>query len=262
VLAVSYFSGLPGVAAYQIEDGSRLVGEWTVAGAGGELFSETLIKMPAEALEQRQRPLRSQPPSSSDDERAVSVRSLQHQEHSSSDASDPLPPFLTPSGSFGCAHSSGNTFHWRDLVSGSLDSGPWTLGLGSWFLAKQKAVSRVMALVLRSRTGSFCTGRWMEVPVHIDDLFNPVNKLTESARRVIDRALEDSRRREHAVLTSAHLLFAVAQAEWDRFAQAMRDANVSPHAVLRSLHWSDGRSTASISRRSRRARTPLAPDCT
>jgi hypothetical protein len=46
----------------------------------------------------------------------------------------------------------------------------------------------------------------MEVPVHIDDLFNPVNKLTESARRVIDRALEDSRRREHAVLTSAHLL--------------------------------------------------------
>jgi len=42
------------------------VGEWTVAGAGGELFSETLIKMPAEALEQRQRPLRSQPPSSSD----------------------------------------------------------------------------------------------------------------------------------------------------------------------------------------------------
>ena len=69
MLAVSYFSGLPGVAAYQIEDGSRLVGEWTVAGAGGELFSETLIKMPAEALEQRQRPLPSQPPSSSDDER-------------------------------------------------------------------------------------------------------------------------------------------------------------------------------------------------
>jgi hypothetical protein len=69
VLAVSYFSGLPGVAAYQIEDGNRLVGEWTVAGAGGELFSETLTKMPAEALEQRQRPLRSQPPSSSDDER-------------------------------------------------------------------------------------------------------------------------------------------------------------------------------------------------
>ena len=140
MLAVSYFSGLPGVAAYQIEDGSRLVGEWTVAGAGGELFSETLIKMPAEALEQRQRPLRSQPPSSSDDERAVSVRSLQHQEHSSSDASDPLPPFLTPSGSFGCAHSSGNTFHWRDLVSGSLDSGAVDSRTG--FMVSREAESR------------------------------------------------------------------------------------------------------------------------
>jgi hypothetical protein len=69
VLAVSYFSELPGVAAYHIEDGSRLVGEWTVAGAGGELFSETLTKMPTEALEQRQQPLRSQPPSSGDGER-------------------------------------------------------------------------------------------------------------------------------------------------------------------------------------------------
>jgi hypothetical protein len=69
VLAVSYFSGLPGVAAYHIEGGNRLVGEWTVAGAGGELFSETLTKMPAEVLEQRQQPLRSQPPSSRDDER-------------------------------------------------------------------------------------------------------------------------------------------------------------------------------------------------
>ena len=69
VLAVSYFSELPGVAAYHIEDGTRLVGEWTVAGAGGELFSETLTKMPAELLEQRQQPLRSQPPSSRDGER-------------------------------------------------------------------------------------------------------------------------------------------------------------------------------------------------
>jgi len=69
VFAVSYFSGLPGVAAYHIEDGNRLVGEWTVAGAGGALFSETLTKMPAEMLEQRQQPLQSQPPSSRDDER-------------------------------------------------------------------------------------------------------------------------------------------------------------------------------------------------
>ena len=72
--------------------------------------------------------------------------------------------------------------------------------------------------------------------MYVDDLDIPVNKLTESARRIIDRALEDSRRREHPVLTSAHLLFAVAQADWDLFALAMRDAKVSPNAVVRSLN--------------------------
>src|ERR1700741_1284904 len=61
VLAVSYFSGLPGVVAYRIEDGNRLVGEGTVAGADGALFSETLTKMPSEALERFGRPSRSQP---------------------------------------------------------------------------------------------------------------------------------------------------------------------------------------------------------
>jgi hypothetical protein len=48
VLAVMHYSGVPGVIAYRIEQGSRLVGEWTVAGADGILFSETLTKMPDE----------------------------------------------------------------------------------------------------------------------------------------------------------------------------------------------------------------------
>jgi hypothetical protein len=69
VLAVSYFSGLPGVVAYRIEEGNRLVGEWTVAGADGALFSETLTKMPPEALEQSGRPSRAQPRSPHDGER-------------------------------------------------------------------------------------------------------------------------------------------------------------------------------------------------
>jgi hypothetical protein len=46
VLAVSYFSGTPGVVAYKIEEGSKLVGEWTVPGAEGKLFPETLTKAP------------------------------------------------------------------------------------------------------------------------------------------------------------------------------------------------------------------------
>jgi hypothetical protein len=51
VLAVSYFGGIPGVVAYKVErqDGNpRLVGQWTVANAGGHLFSETLTRLSRE----------------------------------------------------------------------------------------------------------------------------------------------------------------------------------------------------------------------
>jgi len=46
VLAVMHYSGAPGVIAYRIEDGRRLVGQWTVTGADGTLFSETLTPAP------------------------------------------------------------------------------------------------------------------------------------------------------------------------------------------------------------------------
>ena len=89
------------------------MGEWTVAGAGGELFSETLTKMPTEALEQRQQPLRSQPPSSRDGERRRQRETitLHHRDQSSSDSSDPLPPFLVvrPVG-FPLSHLLGSLF--------------------------------------------------------------------------------------------------------------------------------------------------------
>jgi len=45
VLAVSYFGEAPGVIVYKLEEGPRLVGEWTVLGADGRLFTETLTKM-------------------------------------------------------------------------------------------------------------------------------------------------------------------------------------------------------------------------
>jgi hypothetical protein len=50
VLAVTYFSGVPGVVAYKIEKGPRLIGEWTIIGAGGRVFSETLTKTADDAL--------------------------------------------------------------------------------------------------------------------------------------------------------------------------------------------------------------------
>ena len=51
VLAVAFYSGSPGVVAYRIEEQNRLVGEWTVAGADGEVSSETLTKVPVESLD-------------------------------------------------------------------------------------------------------------------------------------------------------------------------------------------------------------------
>lgn len=53
VLAVSYFTNRPGVAAYKIEmndKGPRLIGQWTVAGAG-EIFRETLTQLTKEVSE-------------------------------------------------------------------------------------------------------------------------------------------------------------------------------------------------------------------
>ena len=44
VLAVSYFGGTPAVAVYRV-DGDRLLGEWTMGGAEGMLYSETLTRM-------------------------------------------------------------------------------------------------------------------------------------------------------------------------------------------------------------------------
>jgi hypothetical protein len=51
VLSVAFYSGSAGVVAYRIEGQDRLVGEWTVAGADGEVSSETLTKVPVESLD-------------------------------------------------------------------------------------------------------------------------------------------------------------------------------------------------------------------
>ena len=56
----------------------------------------------------------------------------------------------------------------------------------------------------------------------------PQNKLADSAERVVDRALEEARRREHALLTNEHVCLAFAQVEWDMFGQVMRDLGTEP----------------------------------
>ena len=43
VFAASYFGGAPAVVVYKV-DGDRLVGEWTMGGIEGDVYTETLTK--------------------------------------------------------------------------------------------------------------------------------------------------------------------------------------------------------------------------
>ena len=61
------------------------------------------------------------------------------------------------------------------------------------------------------------------------------DKIGESAQRVMDRAVEESRRREHAIVANEHLFLALAQVEWDTFSRVMQDLEVNPHLILDAL---------------------------
>jgi ATP-dependent Clp protease ATP-binding subunit ClpA len=69
----------------------------------------------------------------------------------------------------------------------------------------------------------------------VEDFDISQNKIAESAQRVVDRAVEESRRRDHALLTNEHLFLGFAQVEWDLFSQVMRDLELNPHAILQAL---------------------------
>ena len=69
----------------------------------------------------------------------------------------------------------------------------------------------------------------------MEDFDIPQSKLAESAERVVDRALDEARRREHALLTNEHVCLAFAQVEWDMFGQVMRDLSLNPHEILQAL---------------------------
>jgi ATP-dependent Clp protease ATP-binding subunit ClpA len=71
--------------------------------------------------------------------------------------------------------------------------------------------------------------------VHVDDLDIAPSKIGETAQRIIDRGLEEARRRQHALLTNEHIFLAFAQAEWDTFAEVMRDIELNPHTILQAI---------------------------
>ncbi len=69
----------------------------------------------------------------------------------------------------------------------------------------------------------------------VDDLDISPSKIGETAQRVVDRAVEEARRREHALLTNEHIFLAFAQVEWDMFAEVMRDIELNPHTILQAV---------------------------
>ncbi len=71
--------------------------------------------------------------------------------------------------------------------------------------------------------------------MHVDDLDISPSKIGETAQRIIDRSIEEARRREHALLTNEHIFLAFAQVEWDMFAEVMRDIELNPHTILQAI---------------------------
>src|SRR5712691_1830309 len=77
--------------------------------------------------------------------------------------------------------------------------------------------------------------RLTEATVHVEDLDIAPGKIGETAQRIIDRGIEEARRREHALLTNEHLFLAFAQVEWDMFSEVMRDIDLNPHTILQAI---------------------------
>jgi ATP-dependent Clp protease ATP-binding subunit ClpA len=75
----------------------------------------------------------------------------------------------------------------------------------------------------------------------VEDFDIAPSKIGESAQRLVERAVEDARRRDHAIVGNEHLLLAFAQAEWELFAAVMRDLDLNPQAILHAVETEVGR---------------------
>jgi len=71
--------------------------------------------------------------------------------------------------------------------------------------------------------------------VQTDNLDIPAGQIGQNARRILDRSVEDARRRDHAWLTTEHLFHAFAQVEWDTFSALMNDVGLNPQGVLQAV---------------------------
>jgi ATP-dependent Clp protease ATP-binding subunit ClpA len=71
--------------------------------------------------------------------------------------------------------------------------------------------------------------------VLVEDLEIALDKMGEAARRIVDRAIDESRRRDHPLLVSEHIVLAFAEVEWDRFAEIMRDIDLDAQTILQAI---------------------------
>jgi ATP-dependent Clp protease ATP-binding subunit ClpA len=69
----------------------------------------------------------------------------------------------------------------------------------------------------------------------VDDFDIAQNRIGMSARRVLDRAAHECRRRDHMFLTNGHIFLAFALVEWDTFSHVMHHVELNPNEILRGL---------------------------
>jgi len=62
------------------------------------------------------------------------------------------------------------------------------------------------------------------------------DKFSESGRRVMGRAIEESRHRDHNIVTPEHILAALIEVERSLFNEVMQSLNIDPQAVIRALN--------------------------
>jgi ATP-dependent Clp protease ATP-binding subunit ClpC len=62
------------------------------------------------------------------------------------------------------------------------------------------------------------------------------DKFSESGRRVMGRAIEESRHRDHNIIAAEHILAALIEVERSLFNEVMQSLNIDPQAVIRALN--------------------------
>jgi len=62
------------------------------------------------------------------------------------------------------------------------------------------------------------------------------DKFSESGRRVMGRAIEESRHRDHNIVAPEHILAALIEVERPLFNEVMQSLNIDPQAVIRALN--------------------------